>query len=145
MKTKTQDTIEIPSKFDDHDKRLKDYDIRIGTWNVHSHNKFGACIQLTNVLMKSVSPHSENATDRTRMQKVSICDVYYSGHIDKHELECEVMVNKRLHHLVSEFTRVNEKIATIRIREKFYYISLICTHARRDKRPMWLKMPSTLN
>ena len=34
------------------------------------------------------------------------------------------MVSKRLRHLVSGFTPVNE-----RIRAKFYNISLICTHA----------------
>ena len=41
------------------------------------------------------------------------------------------MVSKRLHHLVSGFTTVNESIATTRIRAKFYNISLICAHKPR--------------
>ena len=44
------------------------------------------------------------------------------------------MVSKRLHHLVSGFTPVNERIATIRIRAKFFNISLICAHASTEEK-----------
>ena len=34
MKTKTQNFTKIPSNVDDHGRRIKDNDLRIGTWNV---------------------------------------------------------------------------------------------------------------
>ena len=36
MKAKIQKSIKIPSNVDDHGKRIKDYDLRVGTWNVRT-------------------------------------------------------------------------------------------------------------
>ena len=44
------------------------------------------------------------------------------------------MVNKWLCHLVSGFTHVNERIATIRIRLNFYNISLSCGHTSMEEK-----------
>ena len=44
------------------------------------------------------------------------------------------MVSKRLRQLVSRFTPVTERIATIRIRAKFNNISLICAHAPTEEK-----------
>ena len=41
VKYKTQNTIKIPYKIDDHGKLLKDYDIHIGTWNVRTIHRVG--------------------------------------------------------------------------------------------------------
>ena len=60
--------------------------------------------------------------------------MYYSCHVDKHEFRCGFVVNKRLCHLVSGLTPVTERIATIRIRVKFYNISLICAHAPTEEK-----------
>ena len=60
--------------------------------------------------------------------------MYYSCHIDKHEFGCGFVVSKRLRHLVSGFTPVTKRIATILIRAKFYNISLICAHAPMEEK-----------
>ena len=44
------------------------------------------------------------------------------------------MVDKRLRHLVSEFTPVNGRMATIRIRAKFYNVSLTCAHSPTEEK-----------
>ena len=44
------------------------------------------------------------------------------------------MVNKRLRHIVSVFTPVNERIASTRSRAKFYNISRICAHAPTEEK-----------
>ena len=69
-----------------------------------------------------------------RCKRLAFYDVYYSCHVDKHEFECGFVVNKRLRHLISVFTPVNERIATIRIKAKFYNISLICGHAATEEK-----------
>ena len=46
MKAKIQESINIPFKVDDRGERLKDYDIRIGTWNLRILHKAGASAQL---------------------------------------------------------------------------------------------------
>ena len=50
------------------------------------------------------------------------------------EFGCGFVVNKRLRHLVSGFTPVNERIVTICIRAKFYNISLICAYAQMEEK-----------
>ena len=47
-------------------------------------------------------------------------DIYFS---------CGFVFSKRLRHLVSRFTPENERLATIRLKTKFFNISLICAHA----------------
>ena len=49
------------------------------------------------------------------------------------------MVNKKLLHLVSGFTPVNEGISTIRIKAKFYNINLICAHAPMEEKDNGVK------
>ena len=44
----------------------------------------------------------------------------------------QIVVSKRLRHLVSKFTPVDEKLATIRIKANFFYMSLICAHASME-------------
>ena len=67
-------------------------------------------------------------------KRLASCDVYYSCHIDKHEFGCGFVVSKKLRYLVSGFTPVNDRIATIRIRTKFYNINLICAHAPTEEK-----------
>ena len=67
-------------------------------------------------------------------KRLASCDVYHSCHVDKHEFGCGFVVSKRLRHLVSGFTPVNERIVTIRIRATFYNISLICAHAPKEEK-----------
>lgn len=55
-------------------------------------------------------------------------DLYYSCHDTKHEFCCRFVVGRRLIHLVPSSTPVSERLATIRLKAKFFKISLICVH-----------------
>ena len=60
-------------------------------------------------------------------------DIYYSG-LDHgiRKYGCGFVVGRRLRHLVSRFTPVSERIVTIRIKARFFYISLICVYAPHE-------------
>ena len=63
---------------------------------------------------------------------LSFCDVYYSGHASRHEFGCGFAVRYDLRNLVSRFTAVDERLAAIRIKAKYFYISIICAHASTE-------------
>ena len=122
----------IPLNIEDHCKTKKDNDLRICTWNVRTLNGNGVIIQLADALRRARS-------DITALQEMRLlgqgcikrkdCDIYYSGHDKKRMYGCGFAVSQRLRHLVSNFAPVSERIATIRIKAKFFNISLICVHA----------------
>ena len=65
-------------------------------------------------------------------RNLSSWDVYYSGHASRHEFGCDFAVRGNLRDLVSRFSAVDERLAAIRIKAKYLYISLICAHARTE-------------
>ena len=121
-----------PLNVEDHCKTIKDYDLQICTWNVRTLNGNGAIIQLADALKRARSDITALQEMRWLGQgcvKKKDCDIYYSGHAEKRQFGCGFAVSRRLRHLVSRFTPVSERIATIRIKAKFFNISLICAHA----------------
>ena len=127
---------------DDPRKRYKDHDLRICTWNVRTLYRDGAHIQLVNVLNNYKADITALQEIRWKGQgccKMQSCDIYYSGHAEKRILGCGFAVGERLRNLVLQFTPVNERLATIRIRAKFFNISLICAHAPTEEKDDELK------
>ena len=124
MKIKTITLKKIPSKVDDHAKCSKDNDLRKCTWNVRIFYRVSTSAHWR-MPSRNVGRHYWIGQGCKRLAS---CDVYYSWHVDKHEFRSGFGVNKKLRHLVSRFTPMNERIATILIRTKFY-ISLICAQA----------------
>ena len=113
-------------------KRYKDHDLRICTWNVRTLYRPGATIQLADVLENykaDITAIQEMRWTGHGCTKRKNCDIYYSCHEKRHEFGCGFVVGKRLRHLVSRFNPVSERIATIRIRAKYFNITLICAHA----------------
>ena len=60
---------------------------------------------------------------------LSSCDVYYSVHASRHKFRCGFVGRGDLRGLVSRFTAVDERLAAILIKAKYFYICLICAHA----------------
>ena len=67
--------------------------------------------------------------DRSGTNNLSSCDIYYSGHASRHEFGCGFAVTGDLRNIVSRFTAVDERLAAIRIKAKYFCINLICAHA----------------
>ena len=121
-----------PLLVDDPRKRYKDHDLRICTWNVRTLYRPGVTIQLADVLENykaDITAIQEMRWTGHGCTKRKNCDIYYSCHEKRHEFGCGFVVGKRLRHLVSRFNPVSERIATIRIRAKYFNITLICAHA----------------
>ena len=110
-----------PPNVDDPRKRIKDHDLRICTWNVRTLYRTGAKYKADIIALQ------EMRWKGTRVSKSEAYTLYYSCHETRHEFGCGFMVNRRIKDLVSRFTPVDERIAIIRIKAKFFYISLICT------------------
>ncbi|XP_049304006.1 uncharacterized protein LOC125776321 [Bactrocera dorsalis] len=62
-------------------------------------------------------------------RQVGPCDIYYSGYVKERRFGVGFVVGERLRRRVLSFTAVNERLATIRIKARFFNISLICAHA----------------
>ena len=91
MKAKIQESIKIPPKVDYHGKRLKDYDLRTGTWNVRTQHKVGGSAQLAYALIKSradiIVIHEMRWIGQV-CKRLASSDVYSSCHVDNHEFGC---------------------------------------------------------
>ncbi|XP_049315675.1 uncharacterized protein LOC125779126 [Bactrocera dorsalis] len=67
-------------------------------------------------------------------RRVGPCGIYYSGHIKERKFGVGFVVGERLRRRVLSFTPVNERLATIRIKARFFNISLICAHAPTEEK-----------
>ncbi|XP_049301896.1 craniofacial development protein 2-like [Bactrocera dorsalis] len=67
-------------------------------------------------------------------RRVGPCDIYYSGHIKERMFGVGFVVGERLRRRLLSFTAVNELLATIRIKARFFNISLICAHAPTEEK-----------
>ena len=113
-------------------KRIKAHDLRICTWNVRSLNKLGAVSELETVLedyKTDIIALQEMRWTGQERTNLSSCDVYYSGHNSIVRIRGGFAVGERLRHLVSRCTAVDERLAGIRIKATYFFISVICAHA----------------
>ncbi|XP_060665604.1 craniofacial development protein 2-like [Drosophila nasuta] len=115
----------------------KDYDLRICTWNVRTLNWEGASIQLADALEKlkaDITAIQEMRWTGQGCSKRANCDIYYSCHAERREFGCGFVVSRRLRHHVSNFTPVSERLATIRVKARFFNLSIICAHAPTEEK-----------
>ncbi|XP_055390543.1 craniofacial development protein 2-like [Condylostylus longicornis] len=116
-----------------HGKCIKDYDLRIYTWNIRTLYTPGASNNLENLLVQykaDITAIQEIRWIGSGILKKKKCDIYYSCHKKHHILGCGFVVGNRLRRNVIGFKPINERLAVIRIRAKFYNISLICAHSQ---------------
>ncbi|XP_062123260.1 craniofacial development protein 2-like [Drosophila sulfurigaster albostrigata] len=115
----------------------KGYDLRICTWNVRTLNWEGASIQLADALEKlkaDITAIQEMRWTGQGCSKRANCDIYYSCHAERREFGCGFVVSRRLRHHVSNFTPVSERLATIRVKARFFNLSIICAHAPTEEK-----------
>ena len=127
-----------PPNVDYPRKHFKDHDLRICTWNVRTLYREGAVHALADVLEKYKADITAIQEMRWIGKGVTTTPkgdaLYYSCHETRHEFGCGFVVSRRLKHLVSRFNPVDETLATIRIKPKYFYISLICPRPDRRQR-----------
>lgn len=91
-----------------------------------------ASIQLTDVPVKckaDITAIQEMRWTGQGCSKRATCAIYNSCNLERRESGCGFMVSKRLSQLVSRYTPVNERAATIRPKGRLFNITLICAHA----------------
>ncbi|XP_050746043.1 uncharacterized protein LOC127011842 [Drosophila biarmipes] len=66
--------------------------------------------------------------------KRSNCDIYYSWHAERCEFGCGFVVSRRLRHHDSNFTPVSERLATIRVKARFFNLSIIYAHTTMEEK-----------
>jgi hypothetical protein len=62
------------------------------------------------------------------------CNVYYSCQKNSHEFGCGFVVNKKIKHLVMDFTSIDYRICILRVRGRFNNMSLICACAPTEEK-----------
>ena len=125
IKTKKQVSKETAFNEDNDGKRIKDYELRVCTWNIRTLNRDGASAKQAETL-------TECGADITAIQEIrwigqeckirQNCNINYSWHAEKREFVCGFVVDQSLRHLVLGFTPVNERVAKIRIKAKFHKV-----------------------
>ena len=126
-----------PYTDDDPCKRNKEYDLRACTWNVRSLNGEGASARLVDVLVRvkaDITAIQEMRWTGQGKKNIGPCDVYYSCHVKERKFGVGFVVGERLRRQVLSFTPVDERLATIRIKARFFNISLICAHAPTEEK-----------
>ncbi|XP_067615689.1 craniofacial development protein 2-like, partial [Eurosta solidaginis] len=75
-----------------------------------------------------------NALDEARKKEDQSCDIYWSGHTNKRSFGVGFVVGERLCRQVLAFTPVDERLAAIRIKAKFFNISFICAQSPTEEK-----------
>lgn len=110
----------------------KQNDLRIYSWNILTLYKSGALRQLENVArtykadliaLQEVRWNGDGV-----MQKKDF-DLYYSCHKKDHKLGTGFLVGKRLKTRVLDFAAINPRMCKLRIKSRFFNITIINVHA----------------
>jgi len=112
--------------------RKKDHELRICTWNVRTLYTPGASNLLEKVLMQyraDITAIQEMRWIGSGSLKKRNCDIYYSCHAKHHIFGCGFVIGGKARQNVIGFTPYSERLAAIRIKGKFFNISLLCVHA----------------
>lgn len=64
-----------------------------------------------------------------REDKKNQCDIYYSCHPSKREFGVGFAVRGKTRFCVTRWTPINERLCILRVKARFYNISIICIHA----------------
>lgn len=111
-----------------------DQEIRICTWNLQSLN---TCSKQD--LRRILSEYKADITALQETRKIGTteekdrskyqCDIYFSGNPNKREFGVGFAVKGKARFCINRWVPINERICMLRIKAKFYYISIICAHA----------------
>lgn len=99
---------------------------------MRSLNRPGAIKQLEDVLKESradITAIQEMRWIGDGIERRRSCDVYFSCHKKHHLFGCGFVVGAKLRDHVIRWNPINERLCTIRIKGRFFNVSLICAHA----------------
>ena len=112
-----------------------DYETNICSWNVRTLRSPGRFEDLKKILQTykaDITALQEirwngkgELEDRTKYQ----CDLYFSCTPEKREFGVGFAVRGKARHCVTRWVPINERLCILRIKARFYNISLICAHA----------------
>ncbi|XP_039297864.1 uncharacterized protein LOC120354582, partial [Nilaparvata lugens] len=103
----------------------------IASWNVTSLNRAGSTMRLRQELEKyriGIVALQEIRWKGNGIMDLGNHTIFYSGH-DHNTFGTGFLVHKNFKDKVIGFKAINERICLLRIKEKFFNISLICVHA----------------
>lgn len=110
-------------------------ELRLGTWDVRSLYETAAAKCLVDKMEKCGIQilAIQEARWKDGTAKVGDYNFFYSGG-QRHFLGVGFAVHKNLRDKIMEFRPINDMICVIRIKTKFFNLSLINVHAKRRKR-----------
>ena len=111
-----------------------EYDTRICLWNLRTLNNTGGRLDLIKALTKYKTDITALQEMRwtgvgEREDKRNKCDIYYSGDPEKREAEVGFAVRGNARYCVSQWVPINKRLCILRVKARFYNISIICAYA----------------
>ncbi|XP_022200144.2 craniofacial development protein 2-like [Nilaparvata lugens] len=113
-------------------------DLRLFTWNVHTLFRNRALQQFTDRLTAykaDIAAIQEVRWTGDGVIHKRNADFYYSCHKTKHCFGVGFLVMKHIRQLVIDFKAVNERIGVLRVRGRFFNLSIINCHAPTEEKP----------
>jgi exonuclease III len=107
-------------------------ELRIGTWNVRTLYQPGALKKLIEQINKyrcDVTALQEIRWTGSGIMERRDCTMLYSCHSKDHMFGTGFIVHNRAKHLILDFKPINPKIATLRLKGRFFNYTLINCHA----------------
>lgn len=146
MKPKNKPLNDTNKNDNGHSKRKKDNDLNICTWNVRTLYKSGNLRKL----IKELKQHKSDITAIQEMRwlgngmiQKSNCDVMFSCNDKHHIFGTGFIVQERARHLVMDFKPINMRLCVLRIRSKFFNISIINAHAPTEDKKIKINKKMT--
>ncbi|XP_071653719.1 uncharacterized protein [Temnothorax longispinosus] len=109
----------------------------LGTWNTRSLYRTGALKALCQETMRYRI--DVLAVQETRWTGEGVYDtrthtILHSGNKDRHELGVAFLVDRRFKDRILNFTAINERVCVIRLKTKFFNLSIINAHAETEEK-----------
>ncbi|XP_024886469.1 craniofacial development protein 2-like [Temnothorax curvispinosus] len=109
----------------------------LGTWNTRSLYRTGALEALCQETMRYRI--DVLAVQETRWTGEGVYDtrthtILHSGNKDRHEHGVAFLVDRRFKDRILNFTAINERVCVIRLKTKFFNLSIINAHAETEEK-----------
>ena len=118
--------------------KLKEKDLALGTWNIRSLCKTGSLKNLLDQMMAyklgilSLQETNWNGTDIWETRNHII---FSSGKLDKmRNVGVAFIVDKAMRSSIIQFTPINERICTLRMRTRFFNLSIVNCHSPTEEK-----------
>lgn len=109
----------------------------IGTWNTRSLHRTGALKELTKAILNyniDIIAVQETRWKGSGTSETKTHTIFHSDSESRHELGVAFIVNNRIKGSILDFRPIDERLCTLRIKTRFFNMTLINAHAETEEK-----------